>query len=112
MFGRINNKRDYSKSVNGTVIEDLYEIQIGDCYAVKEQLKELGYKWNACESAWCLPCKDNEIGNAIAEVVVKINLPMSEYQQMLISMAQTDIDVSVVSMDDAHTAMITEHYTK
>lgn len=112
MYGRIYNKRDYSESVHGTIIKGKYEIQMRDCYEAKEQLKELGYKWNACAHAWCLTCKVEEIGNAIADVVVKVNLPKSEYKQMLMHMCSIEIDMSAITMDDKHKAMLAAHYAK
>ena len=110
MFGRVINKRDYSKSVAGTIIKGLYVIEMNDCYAVKEQLKELGYKWDYAAHAWCLNCKAEEIGNAIADVAVKINLPLNEYQQMVLHMSDIDIDMDAISMDEAHTEMLIAHY--
>ena len=111
MFGRVKNKRDFSKDVHGVIVNDQYEIQMNDCYNCKELLKEMGYKWNSIVHAWCLTCKVEEIGNAIAEVVIKTNLPLGEYRQMVLHMTDIDIDMSKVSMDEEHTQMISAHYT-
>lgn len=112
MYGRVYNKQDNSKAVNGPIIKGEYVIQMMDCYAVKEQLKELGYKWNPNAGAWCLTCKTEELGNAIAEVVVKVNLPIREYKQMIAMMCNIEIDWSAVSLDAEHIKMIENHYKK
>lgn len=109
MSGYICNKYDNSK-VNGAIIKGLYEIRMQDCYDVKDQLKALGYEWNSYNRSWCLTCTAQELGNAIADVVVAIDLPAQAYNQMVYDLEELDIDLSAVSMDAAHTAKLTAHY--
>ena len=114
MYGKVHNKYDYSKSVHGQIVEGKYEVAFYDCYDAKDILKGLGYKWDSATHCWKVECAAEQIGNIVAETVVKINLPRGEFRQLLYSLESVKgIDWNSVQWTDAdHAAMLNDHYKK
>lgn len=96
--------------VQGKIIPGVYQLCVVDCYAVKDTLKAMGYRYDGYRRGWYIDLTYDQIGNALAEVTVAINLSYRDYRQTVMDMHEGGIDISGLTLDDEHKQMLSEHF--
>lgn len=98
--------------VRGEIIPGVYQLCVVDCYAVKDKLKAMGYSYDGYRRGWYVDLAYDQIGNALADLTLALGLTYREYRRAVLDMHEGGIDISGLSLDEAHRQALEEHFAK